>query len=1138
MDKWNQKDQNTYTGMNIQRRNRRKPDTGMPVESEEMSVSETADGLERWLLDEKPRRDMRKEAPVNETPEIPEGPSLVDWDALLAEKEPDGTEEKSSPEPEAEEENTASAEPVLPEKTESAETEEQEEPESAGEPEMTKKQEEDAEPAEEAPAAVQGADSRVPPEARRMSAAPYGTVRPEARRPGTRPQNGYRRPPVPEQKPVQIRPRRDVRDAREVRNEGQRPDAGRTPDKTSRVRVGYAPGRMSDGMTQQVPVRETAREAAWEQENIYSRDAKAYLEKRSQPFRTEPARQAAAPDHPENKLLRIVVALLVVAGIIITGILIVRNNSGLKNDIYRPAPRVLRFVPPELERQIPPVDLAFQVDTERDVDGIRLRTEANGDLDTEAWDVINTDGTRAWTMRMRVETGYTGTVVLQVRRAGEDQWYNTEYKAEVDVQGPQESLTPEPENTPEPLPTSDEDDDYYDEDAEAAAEAAAAAGEDGTGGEQASEEGAAEDQDPEAEPENGQEPSAEDESGENLQEEVRDGESGEVPDGEENSEEEQFADLPMGELRTPEPTPTVAPPTPAPTETPPLTAQAVPEADPGLISSTTVYTSVTKKVKNYSRPAKELIHMPAADEYLENVSSGLLTFRGDNFRRNAAVGTLKAAPVGLKKAWDEQSGSSRGTNTTYYGYGWTGQPVIAHWSKQIREGSNLYEKKINTYSLKEVIIAGMDGNIRFLDLTDGNATRNSIKLGYPLRGTPSLHSHGYPYMSVGQFARKMKVKTGKIGLRQYNLYSQKEQKLIDGLDGKYHRPLNDVGSFETSALFDRISDTMIAAGSNGMLYLESLNSSFDFNAKVMAVEPSTTVMNYKVKGQKSTALLAIESSPAAYDRYVYMANMGGILMCIDTNVLKPVWAVNTGDSVMAAVAMDMQIRADAQGTQETDEAGDGDAPKTPTENRELNLYTANMLNNRKKGDSDIQIRRYDAMSGREIWKTDVGVYKGKKDKDDVGAKASPVIGQHQLNDLVYFTVTGLSDAGRQQLGLSGEETAALIALEKASGQIAWSYGLSSRSESSPIAVYDEAGNGWIIQCEQNGTIHLLEGLTGNLVNTMKLEAEIEASPAAYGNMMVIGTTGKNTSYVYGIELEYAQEQQDEEVGNEEDSGGA
>ena len=244
-----------------------------------------------------------------------------------------------------------------------------------------------------------------------------------------------------------------------------------------------------------------------------------------------------------------------------------------------------------------------------------------------------------------------------------------------------------------------------------------------------------------------------------------------------------------------------------------------------------------------------------------------------------------------------------------------------------------------------------------------------------------------------------------------------------------------------------------------------------------------------------------------------MANMGGVLQCIDTNTLTPVWAVDTGDSVMAAVALDL------------------------TESRELNLYTANMLNNRKKGNSNIQIRRYDALSGKEIWCKDIGVYKGKKDKDDVGAKASPVIGQHALKHLVYYTVTGLSDDGRQMLGLSREEPAALIALEKETGKTVWAYGLSSRSESSPLAVYDKEGNGWIIQCEQNGTIHLIEGLTGDIVSTMKLNAEIEASPAAYGNMMVIGTTGKNTSYIYGIELKLA-DVPGEETDYEENSGGA
>ena len=1095
MDRWNRKDQNTYTGMNAQRRNRRKPETGIPVRAEESSESsEVLASLERWLIDDEPEKETQEKAPVTEVAEQTEEADFPEEPDRPAEEEPAEAKETAIPEPEKKEESDTSAAPELPEESEPVEK---------------------TEASEETPAAVQGADSRVPAEARRMSAAPYGTVKPEARRPGTRPQNAYRRPPMPEQKQTPVRPRRDVRE------EPLRTGSNKTQDKTSRVRVGYAPGRMSDGMTQQVPIRETARDAAWEREQpMYSRDAKAYLEKRSQPFRTENAKEKVQ-DRPEHKLLRIIVALLVVIGIIITGVLIFRDRANQKNNPVREAPRVINFIPvDETEGRTAPVDLAFTVLTEKDVSGIRLRGENDEDLDTEAASTDNSDGTKIWTMKMHVETGRNGTAILQVRRADEDKWYDTNSTVELEIQGPLDLLTPKPEEVAEPDPVEYDDDDYYDEDAE-----------------RAKEEGAEEGADGEAYPE------AESDENPNIEAE---GVTADIwaenvegdPDNETEGEGERYDDLPTGELRTPEPTPTVAPPTPVPTETPPLTAQAAPEADPGLISSTTVYTSATKKVKNYSRPAKELIRMPEADEYTTK-QLGVMTFRGDNFRRNAAVGTLSAAPTGLKEKWHAESGSSRGTNQTYYGYGWTGQPVIARWSTQVREGSNLFEKKINTKALKEVIIAGMDGNIRFLDLADGELTRNSIKLGYPMRGTPTLHTSGYPFMSVGQFARKMKVKTGKIGLRQYNLYSQKEQKLLDGLDGKYHRPLNDVGSFETSALIDRTSDTLIAAGSNGMLYLESLNSSFDYNAKVLTIDPSITVMNYKVKGQKSTALLAIESSPAVYDKYVYMANMGGVLMCIDTDTLKPVWAVNTGDSVMAAVAMDMQIRENAQETPVPADTGDEDDPKgkAPADNRELSLYTANMLNNRKKGDSDIQIRRYDALSGKEIWKTSVGVTKGKKDKDDVGAKASPVIGQHGLNDLVYFTVTGLSDEGRQQLGLSGETPAVLIALEKASGKIVWSYGLSSRSESSPIAVYDEKGNGWIIQCEQNGTIHLLEGLTGSVVDTMQLNAEIEASPAAYGSTVVIGTTGKNTSFVYGIELELAQVH-DEEGGYEEDSGGA
>ena len=739
MDKWNRNNQDTYTGMSAQRRNRRKPDTDIPVKdtdvpvkSEESIESEVLASLERWLIEDEPEKESQEEAPVTDEPELPEEPDSPDMPGMKAEEAPDETEKEESPESGMKEADNTSAESELPEETEPAE----------------KKKE-----TEEEPAAVQGADSRVPPEARRMSAAPYGTVRPEARRPGTRPQNAYRRPPVQEQKQAPVRPRRDTRE------EPVRSGSGRTQDKTSRVRVGYAPGRMSDGMTQQVPVRETAREAArdaaWEREQpMYSRDAKAYLEKRSQPFRTENAREKVQ-DRPEHKILRIIVALLVLIGIIVTGVLIFRDRANRKDNAVREAPRVINFIPiDETEGRTAPVDLAFTVTTERDVSGIRLRGENDEDLDTEAVFTENSDGTKTWIMKMYVETGRTGSAILQVRRAEEDKWYDTDSAVEIDIQGPLDQLTPKSEETTEPNPVEYDDDDYYDEDEEAAK---AEGAEDGTEGEA----------DPEVESDENPNIEAEGVTGDTW---VEGGEEGleNEPEGEDESGADGYDDLPMGELRTPEPTPTLAPETPAPTDTPPLTAEAAPDADPGLISSTTVYTSVTKKVKNYSRPAKELIRMPEADEYTTK-QLGVMTFRGDNFRRNAAVGTLSAAPTGLKIKWDADSGSSRGVSQTYYGYGWTGQPVIARWSTQVREGSNLFDKKINTTALKEVIIAGMDGNIRFLDLADGEITRNSIKLGYPMRGTPTLHTRGYPFLSVGQFARKMKVKTGKIGLRQYNL---------------------------------------------------------------------------------------------------------------------------------------------------------------------------------------------------------------------------------------------------------------------------------------------------------------------------------------------------------------------------------
>ena len=907
---------------------------------------------------------------------------------------------------------------------------------------------------------VQGADSRVPAEARLMSAAPYGTAGGAVRsRPGTRPMTAARRPegasPVRAYPPV----RETYRGGNRTEN-GQDTISHPLEEMTSRVHVGYAPGRMSE--RNQAP--ETVQTPENDRMQARVREYPEYSYAASRPARQESTGPAGAEQRRITPL-HILVTILVIAGLALTALLVLPAGSGLRE---KAAAAIQGLLGGEKQEDsgitgfnvfgdqglTAPADVTFSITANKNVRDVRLVDESG-----ESPDIIPTGENNAdeniWTLRMHVENGYEGELRLQVLRSEEAGWQDTEFNTEVLVLTPAFAEPTDPEESgtqPEANPETGE-----------TAEPEGLTGE------------------PDGRTEGPMLPEGADADG--------------VPDGtdepeqpEETGEPEVEATETPAPTETPEPTPEPTS-TPEPTPTPALTAEADEKAAPGLIATTVVYNG-SKKVKEFSRAAKEVIRMPAGWDYVKKVQMGVLTFRGNAFRTNGAVGTVESADT-LQQIWEVQTGSVRGSSQTYYGTEWTGQPAIVQWSRQVRELSNIDESKRSVKSLKEVIVAGADGNIRFLDLEDGNMTRNSIKLGYPMRGTPSVHPGGFPYMNVGQYARKMKVKTGKIGLRQYNLYTQKELTLVDGLDGTMHRAYNDAGSFETSALIDRTSDCVVTAGTNGMLYLINLNSEFDYLVGSYKSKPSTIVMISKTKGQKNVRT-AVESSIAMYDKYVYYADMDGILRCVDTDHLAPVWAVNTGDAVMAAVALDMP--ADEQ----------------------LDLYTANMLVNRKKGSA--QIRRYDALSGKEIWCTEIGVAKDSKGKTDSGCKASPVIGENRLDGLVYFTVTGLNDDGRAKLNVKGDAKAALAALDKETGKIVWAYGLSDRSVSSPIAVYDGDGNGRIIQCAWDGSIIMVDGLTGELAAQITVEGNIEASPAAYNDIMVVGTTGKDTEHIYGIRI--------------------
>ena len=85
--------------------------------------------------------------------------------------------------------------------------------------------------------------------------------------------------------------------------------------------------------------------------------------------------------------------------------------------------------------------------------------------------------------------------------------------------------------------------------------------------------------------------------------------------------------------------------------------------------------------------------------------------------------------------------------------------------------------------------------------------------------------------------------------------------------------------------------------------------------------------------------------------------------------------------------------------------------------------------------------------------------------------------------------------------------AVVYALDKLTGEEVWSQPLDVQSISSPIAMYEPDGRSYLVMGDDNGTLRLMDGYTGSTIHTVNLGSPIQASPAAYGNKVVVGTTG-------------------------------
>jgi len=549
------------------------------------------------------------------------------------------------------------------------------------------------------------------------------------------------------------------------------------------------------------------------------------------------------------------------------------------------------------------------------------------------------------------------------------------------------------------------------------------------------------------------------------------------------------------EAPTPEPTAVPTPvPTPEPTQAPTARPTASPmpqlEARAGSSSVKTtdvVYNDKAKSVKNYSRPDDEGLVAPNPDHY-SRLEIGVFTFRGDNFRRNAAFGTVNVSKESLSVLWKSEIGSLRTKSYgTLYGVGWTGQPAIIKWTKEVREMMNLVEEKKNKSGLREVIFGAQDGKIYFLDLKDGAPTREPINVGFPLKGSVSVDAQSRPLIAVGQALSRLSGKSGDLGMHVYNLIDCKKAFFINGVKSSSVPAYSTNGAFDGTALFLYGNDEMVVAGENGLLYTIDMNSKFKYPSAEnpeekgsMSVNRKTTMLASKSGGEKND-VVNMEASVAMYDKYAYVADTYGYVRCVDTDTMTTVWAFDNGDNT-DILALDME----------------GDTG--------VSLYTGNTAYNRLGKKNDVSIRKLNALTGEEIWSYQV---KCDYDKNQLsGCKASPVVGQKGISDLVIYTVNKVDGGGSR-----------ILALEKATGKVVWQKDLEDEAISSPVAVYDDNGDAWIIQGDEGGNLTMLQGRTGAVRTQINLGGAIQGSPAVYKDTLVVGTCSKDNAFMYGIKID-------------------
>ncbi len=490
--------------------------------------------------------------------------------------------------------------------------------------------------------------------------------------------------------------------------------------------------------------------------------------------------------------------------------------------------------------------------------------------------------------------------------------------------------------------------------------------------------------------------------------------------------------------------------------------------------------------------------------------TGVITFGSGPYRDNFAFGTATVTLKNLQITWQ----SIIGKLGEYAGTSWTGQPLLVKWKPEVLPTlgvSDIYKAKEDFI---EVIYPAADGNVYFFDLLSGGQTRNPIPVGISMFGTASLDPDGRPMLYVGAGLMKKNARGTQVSY-YYAIDLIKNEVAYEFGGRDYFAYRKEWNAFDASPLI--INDTLIQPSEGGIIYFVTLRTKYDPEKGTISITPGDRVKyrytgtNYNSGDATGKRWYGFESSPAVFRNYLFINDNGGHLQCIDTNTLKLLYAVDLGGDTDASPVLEEDGAANT-----------------------LFVYTASQTNvqapDLPAGWGYATLKKINALTGQVIWSKDRISYVGNGSYKS-GSRATPHVGRGNISNLLICAFAGAGIPVVDDTGAVSSYTygGRLVAFDKSDGTVIWSIETDGSADyvSSPLVIYTDRGDAYLVACDRSGKMNLYDASTGGmaLCTSLDLGARIDSTPAAFGNYLVVGTTGKapdgteTTPKIYCIKIE-------------------